>query len=241
MNSLSVRISAAVLTFLIGIGLATVWAFNRGEPRIEPVNVNPNSATLEMVFVLDTTGSMGGLLEGAKQRIWGIVNEVMQASSHPNVKIGLVAYRDRGDEYVTQVLPLTEDLDKVYMTLMNYDAAGGGDMQEDVRRALADGVKKAGAEASLLLVVPSGGVLEIGFSKRSNDEPAAHSTYGLLSRVLRSPFLDDVPAVACLWIGFKILHALVQDFPVPFGHGNRLRRGRNSIPQGLHVVDLLVD
>ena len=26
--------------------------------------------TLEMVFVLDTTGSMGGLLEGAKQRIW---------------------------------------------------------------------------------------------------------------------------------------------------------------------------
>jgi hypothetical protein len=87
---------------------------------------------------------MGGLIEGAKQRIWGIVNDVMQSSSHPSVKIGLVAYRDRGDEYVTQVLPLTEDLDKVYTTLMNYNAAGGGDTAENVRRALADALAKAG-------------------------------------------------------------------------------------------------
>ena len=57
---------------------------------------NPNERkTLEMVFALDTTGSMGGLIEGAKQRIWGIVNEVMQSESRPNVRIGLVAYRDR--------------------------------------------------------------------------------------------------------------------------------------------------
>jgi hypothetical protein len=97
-----------------------------------------------MVFVLDTTGSMGGLIDGAKQRIWGIVNEVMQSSSHPAVRIGLVGYRDRGDEYVTTVLPLTNDLDKVYSTLMNYRAGGGGDTPEDVRRALADGVRQAG-------------------------------------------------------------------------------------------------
>ena len=85
---------------------------------------------MEMVFVLDTTGSMGGLLSGAKQRIWGIVNEVMQTSSLSSVKVGLVAYRDRGDQYITQVLPLTEDLDKVYSTLMDYQAAGGGDEAE---------------------------------------------------------------------------------------------------------------
>jgi hypothetical protein len=97
-----------------------------------------------MVFVLDTTGSMGGLIEGAKQRIWGIVNEVMQSSSKPNVRIGLVAYRDRGDVYVTQVLPLTNDLDKVYETLMNYEAGGGGDTPENVRRALSDSLTKAG-------------------------------------------------------------------------------------------------
>jgi len=126
-NTTTFRAGAAILTFLIGIGLATALAFNRAEPRINPVDLNNESPTLEMVFVLDTTGSMGGLLEGAKQRIWGIVNEVMQSPSHPAVKIGLVAYRDRGDRYVTQVLPLTEDLDKVYTTLMEYEASGGGD------------------------------------------------------------------------------------------------------------------
>jgi len=144
MNSLAVRILTGLATFIVGVAVATALVFNHKSPQIAPVNLSNNDRTLEMVFVLDTTGSMGGLIDGAKQRIWGIVNEVMQSSSHPSVKIGLVAYRDRGDEYVTQVLPLTEDLDKVYMTLMNYNAAGGGDGPENVRRALADGLAKAG-------------------------------------------------------------------------------------------------
>jgi len=144
MNSLAVRILTGLFTFIVGVAVATALVFNHKSPQTTPVSLANDDRTLEMVFVLDTTGSMGGLIEGAKQRIWGIVNEVMQSSSHPSVKIGLVAYRDRGDEYVTQVLPLTEDLDKVYMTLMNYTAAGGGDTAENVRRALADGLSKAG-------------------------------------------------------------------------------------------------
>lgn len=142
MNSLPVKILAAVLTFILGVGLANLWLIT---PTINPVvcrfpaGVRP--ARLEMVFVIDTTGSMGGLLEAAKQRIWGIVNDVIR-ETHSSVRVGLVAYRDRGDAYVTQVLPLTEDLDKVYMTLMDYQAAGGGDGPEDVRTALADSVNR---------------------------------------------------------------------------------------------------
>ncbi|MEP6754370.1 MAG: vWA domain-containing protein [Chthonomonadales bacterium] len=103
-----------------------------------------NNKTLEMVFVIDTTGSMGGLIDGAKQKVWSIVNGVMKSNDHPAVKVGLVAYRDHGDEYVTRVLALTSDLDKVYSTLMAYRADGGGDEPEDVRQALADGVNKGG-------------------------------------------------------------------------------------------------
>ena len=145
MNKLTVRILTAVITFCIGVAVTTAWVFSRTEvPPIAPVKLSSDRPTMEMVFVLDTTGSMGGLLSGAKQRIWGIVNEVMQTSSLSSVRVGLVAYRDRGDQYVTQVLPLTEDLDRVYSTLMDYDAAGGGDEAENVRRALAEGVAKAG-------------------------------------------------------------------------------------------------
>ena len=112
MTKFTVRILTAVITFAIGVGIATAWVFNRtDEPIIAPVS--SDGPTMEMVFVLDTTGSMGGLLTGAKERIWGIVNEVMQTSSLSSVKVGLVAYRDRGDQYITQVLPLTDDREKV--------------------------------------------------------------------------------------------------------------------------------
>ena len=149
MHSLLFRTSIAVLTFLIGISVATAWVFNDTDPRIEPVNITESrrttpAPTLEMVFVLDTTGSMGGLLDGAKQKIWSIVNDVMLTESRPAVRVGLVAYRDRGDQYVTQVLPLTSDLDQVYSALMAYKAEGGGDTPEDVRRALFEGVTKVG-------------------------------------------------------------------------------------------------
>jgi hypothetical protein len=68
----------------------------------------------------------------------------MQKPSKPRVKVGLVAYRDIGDTYVTKILPITEDLDKAYTTLMDYRADGGGDEPENVRKALADGVRNAG-------------------------------------------------------------------------------------------------
>jgi len=140
MNSLPVRILTAALTFALGVGIASLW-LSSPTPVINPVPMYNPATRLEMVFVLDTTGSMGGLLDGAKQRIWGIVNGVMQ-DSHSSVRVGLVAYRDRGDSYLTEVLPLTEDLDKVYTTLMDYRALGGGDAPEDVRTALAEGVHK---------------------------------------------------------------------------------------------------
>ena len=143
----------ALFTFAMGIGLPQAWlayscpivsTVEAQTPSAQVKSQTAGKAALEMVFVLDTTGSMSGLLEGAKQRVWGIVNEVMQTASQPSVSVGLVAYRDRGDAYVTQVLPLTTNLDQVYSTLMAYRAEGGGDGPENVRRAMADAVHKAG-------------------------------------------------------------------------------------------------
>ena len=137
----AVGVIAAGISYLQPISLA------EGPPEIfvdeqATAQENPPRTTLEMVFVLDTTGSMGGLLEGAKQKIWSIVNEVQQKQSRPSVRVGLIAYRDRTDAYVTQITPLTSDLDKVYSNLMDFEAGGGGDHPEDVRRALAEGVRK---------------------------------------------------------------------------------------------------
>ncbi len=97
---------------------------------------------IEVCFVLDTTGSMGGLIEGAKQKIWSIANDMISAKPTPDIRVGLVAYRDRGDQYITRTFDLTNDIDAVYGQLKSFQAVGGGDEPESVNEALAAAVRE---------------------------------------------------------------------------------------------------
>jgi Mg-chelatase subunit ChlD len=97
---------------------------------------------VEVVFALDTTGSMGGLIQAAKEKIWSIATTMSQAQPAPEIRMGLVAYRDRGDVYVTRVIDLSDDLDSIYAALMDFSAGGGGDGPESVNQALYDAVHK---------------------------------------------------------------------------------------------------
>jgi Mg-chelatase subunit ChlD len=102
----------------------------------------PQRASVDVVFVLDTTSSMTSMIEGAKQRIWAIANEIAKGRPAPRVRMGLVAYRDKGDVYVTKVVDLSDNLDKVYSQLMSFRAEGGGDTPEHVIAGLDDAVEK---------------------------------------------------------------------------------------------------
>jgi len=95
---------------------------------------------IDVVFVLDTTGSMADLIQTAKEKIWSIATTMASAQQTPDIRIGLVAYRDRSDAYVTKVVDLSDDLDSVYATLMDFEANGGGDTPESVNKALSDAV-----------------------------------------------------------------------------------------------------
>src|SRR3989338_5518410 len=92
----------------------------------------PARPSVEVVFVIDTTSSMSGLIEGAKQRIWAIANEISKGRPAPRVKMGLIAFKDKGDSYVTKVFDLSENLDNTYKDLMSLSAQGGGDGPEHV-------------------------------------------------------------------------------------------------------------
>ena len=119
--------------------------------KVPPTTMNPvplppivanQRPQIELVFVLDTTGSMGGLIAAAKEKIWSIASTMASAQTAPDIKMGLVAYRDRGDAYVTQTIPLSSDLDSMYAKLMDFQAEGGGDGPESVNQALHDAVDK---------------------------------------------------------------------------------------------------
>lgn len=102
----------------------------------------PIAPKIEVVFALDTTGSMSGMIQGAKDKIWSIANMLCAAKPTPHIKMGLVAYRDRGDKYVTQITPLSDDIDAIYKELMALQADAGGDEPESVNQALHDAVTK---------------------------------------------------------------------------------------------------
>src|SRR5258706_5297691 len=110
---------------------------------------------VEVCFVLDTTGSMSALIEGAKTKIWSIANQIVKQKPTPDVKIALIAYRDRGDAYVTQRFDLTADIDAVFKNLSAFQADGGGDEPESVNQALDEAVNKItwSADKSVLKVI----------------------------------------------------------------------------------------
>ncbi len=112
------------------------------DPLTNPSVIANQHPQIEVVFVLDTTGSMGGLIAAAKEKIWSIASTMASAQTAPEIKMGLVAYRDRGDAYVTQTIPLSSDLDSMYAKLMDFQAEGGGDGSESVNQALHDAVNK---------------------------------------------------------------------------------------------------
>ena len=123
----------------------TVLAKDVAPPTPAPkpeVTKKAEKPKIEVCFVLDTTGSMGGLIAGAKEKIWSIANEMISAKPTPEIKIGLIGYRDKGDEYVTKVFNLTNDIDAVYANLQKFQAGGGGDTPESVNEALNDAVTK---------------------------------------------------------------------------------------------------
>ena len=97
---------------------------------------------VEVMFVLDTTGSMGGLIAAAKEKIWSIANTLSSGDPAPDIRMGLVGYRDRGDQYITTFTPLSDDLDAVYSNLMKFKASGGGDGHESVNQALHEAVTR---------------------------------------------------------------------------------------------------
>lgn len=140
MLTMTFGITATAL--LLGAGLATMAPAGLDQAAAAHKSGPPRKPRIEVCFVLDTTGSMSDLIEGAKQKIWSIANEMVSAKPTPEIRLALIGYRDRGDAYVTKRLDLTNDIDAVYAHLQGFRAEGGGDTPESVNQALHEAVTK---------------------------------------------------------------------------------------------------
>ncbi len=99
----------------------------------------PAELQLDVVFLLDTTGSMADELARIQETIDSIAQRIDTFEPRPSVRFGLVAYRDEGDEYITQDYDFTSDVGLFREALNELDADGGGDTPE----ALDEGLHNA--------------------------------------------------------------------------------------------------
>jgi hypothetical protein len=98
---------------------------------------------IDVVIALDVSGSMDGLIDSAKQRLWDIVNELGRAQPQPELRMAILSYGNpeygAQSGYVRADLPFTSDLDAVNKTLFEFETNGG---DEYVARVVQTAVNK---------------------------------------------------------------------------------------------------
>ena len=137
---------------LIKIELANVaYEFSYAYPK-EPVEADvvtyelPEApalaASIELMFVVDTTGSMSDELEYLIAEIADVIDEVSKTNPETQISLALLFYRDIGDLYITRYFDFTTDIIAQQVNLAAQSAVGGGDYEEAVERALDEAVNK---------------------------------------------------------------------------------------------------
>ncbi|MBO4216665.1 MAG: VWA domain-containing protein, partial [Clostridia bacterium] len=108
------------------------------------VDISPAASAkkLDLMFVIDTTGSMGDELRYIQTELYDVIAKV-KANFEQNVSIRLSVnfYRDHGDTYVVSSNKFTTDISAAVAELAKQYSDGGGDYPEAVDEALEDAVK----------------------------------------------------------------------------------------------------
>ena len=89
---------------------------------------------LDVVLVIDATDSMQFVIDTVKSRLSKLITSLR--GMVPTSRIGIVAYRDKGDEFVTKWVDLSFSTGKLQDFLANLRAGGGGDWPEAVYEAM---------------------------------------------------------------------------------------------------------
>jgi Mg-chelatase subunit ChlD len=189
-------------------------------------------ADLDVVFVLDTTGSMEGEIREAKERVQQLAEALAKARPKERIRTGVVAYRDRGEEYVTRVSDLTTDVEQTFRFLAGLRADGGGDAPEDVLAGLAAALNEihwddARTERQLFLIGDAPAHLEY-----DGPTPAAIITAALSRRIV-------VNAIGCRSLpedGIEFFRRMAYATEGSYQHIGRVRAEEGLADALLHAL-----
>ncbi len=134
-------------------------------------------ARLDLVFMIDATGSMADEIAKLEASMRQIAAQIAELPSRPELCYALVAYRDRGDAFLTRSFDFTDDLGAFQAELARLQAAGGGDYPEALNEALHEVVHglawRRDAARMVVLVADAPPHLDYGGPQYDRDMQAA--------------------------------------------------------------------
>lgn len=100
-----------------------------------PTQVSEQAA-LDVLFLLDATGSMGDEIAQLTSNIEFIATQIEALPARPDVRFGMTVYRDRGEAFTSRTFDFTADVGQFAAALAEVEAQGGGDYPEDLTEGL---------------------------------------------------------------------------------------------------------
>jgi hypothetical protein len=147
------------LRLAILAALATLGA-RATNAAADTVAANDTRRDVDLVIALDVSGSMEGLIESAKQRLWDITNELAQARPTPALRVAILSYGAPGygeqSGFVHVDLPFTADLDTVNATLFAFKTDGGDEYVSRAIQTSLDGLQWSQDTDALKIVFVAG-------------------------------------------------------------------------------------
>lgn len=128
-------VGLTVTTWAMADAKKVVITVEKPEPEksvTEKVPFEGHRSSVDVAILLDTSNSMDGLISQAKQQLWTIVQQFAKAKKNgqtPVLRVALFEYGNTNlpasEGYIRQVVPLTDDLDKLSEALFSLTTNGG--------------------------------------------------------------------------------------------------------------------
>jgi hypothetical protein len=161
------RTTALALTITCGLcfGAPTLFGQEAVTAAAPAAHKQPaeHKPVVQLAILLDTSGSMDGLIEQAKIQLWSIVNEfatAKQQGQRPELQVALYEYGKQSipesEGFLRMILPLTTDLDKVSEQLFALRTDGGEEYCGRVIHAATRGLDWSDVPFDLRLIVIAG-------------------------------------------------------------------------------------
>jgi hypothetical protein len=117
---------------------------------------------VDLVICLDCSGSMNGLLDSARLKLWDVVNELAKIKPTPVLRVAVYSYGGNGPDYpadkgyIRKEIDLTTDLDAVYDKLTALKISGSTEYATTVSKRAIDDQKWSEEKGALKLVFVCG-------------------------------------------------------------------------------------